>query len=228
MCGRDCSCSISVFVAGDGQRCRSGCKRAARHSGFAQFTCAGKASSGTAAHLSLLMMLAPPYRCGYLSSLPPREYLPVFWSSNQLAELAGTDIANKAAQDRWAGARPVTHGQQTCRAATYHPRYTGSSCCISYVNAFTFFHVFLVQHALPACFSPPSSHMSYTSCATHTPPTLSVVCPQYSPTPRTVRPGLPWRPTSSSTWPPWPPSTPGGWDRWWSTAGAWRDSCELW
>eukprot|EP00198_Chlamydomonas_reinhardtii_P003225 XP_001692561.1 predicted protein [Chlamydomonas reinhardtii] len=37
---------------------------------------------------------------GYLRSLPAREYLPVFWSARQLQQLAGTDLADKAEEDR--------------------------------------------------------------------------------------------------------------------------------
>ncbi|GLC60363.1 hypothetical protein PLESTB_001604200 [Pleodorina starrii] len=37
---------------------------------------------------------------GYLSSLPPREYLPVYWSEEQLQQLEGTDIADRARTDR--------------------------------------------------------------------------------------------------------------------------------
>ncbi|GIL53583.1 hypothetical protein Vafri_9192 [Volvox africanus] len=37
---------------------------------------------------------------GYLSSLPPLEYLPVFWSEEELQRLEGTDVADRAKADR--------------------------------------------------------------------------------------------------------------------------------
>ncbi|GIL84921.1 hypothetical protein Vretifemale_13467, partial [Volvox reticuliferus] len=37
---------------------------------------------------------------GYLSSLPPLEYLPVFWSEEELQRLEGTDVGGRAKADR--------------------------------------------------------------------------------------------------------------------------------
>ena len=36
------------------------------------------------------------YRCGYLSELPSREYLPMFWTANELELLQGTIVAQNA------------------------------------------------------------------------------------------------------------------------------------
>jgi SET domain-containing protein 6 len=37
---------------------------------------------------------------GYLSSLPPREYVPLFWSDDELALLEGTELEGRAVEDR--------------------------------------------------------------------------------------------------------------------------------
>ncbi|KAG1672800.1 hypothetical protein FOA52_002788 [Chlamydomonas sp. UWO 241] len=37
---------------------------------------------------------------GYLSSLPPREYVPLFWSDEELALLEGTELEGRALEDR--------------------------------------------------------------------------------------------------------------------------------
>ena len=46
--------------------------------------------------------LLRPCRHGYLRALPPREYLPLFWSDDQLALLAGTELEAKVQADRYA------------------------------------------------------------------------------------------------------------------------------
>ena len=43
-----------------------------------------------------------PCRHGYLRALPPREYLPLFWSEEQLALLQGTELEAKVQADRYA------------------------------------------------------------------------------------------------------------------------------
>lgn len=50
---------------------------------------------------------APPPACrhGYFAALPPREYLPLFWSDAQLRLLAGTELEGSAESDRSACAR---------------------------------------------------------------------------------------------------------------------------
>lgn len=40
-------------------------------------------------------------RHGYLSSLPHREYVPMFWAQEEVDILQGTDAAVKPEQDRW-------------------------------------------------------------------------------------------------------------------------------
>ena len=40
-------------------------------------------------------------RHGYLQSLPPREYLPLFWQESELALLQGTELVGKANEDRY-------------------------------------------------------------------------------------------------------------------------------
>ena len=39
-------------------------------------------------------------RHGYLKSLPQREYIPLFWTPEELEMLQGTDAASKAVADR--------------------------------------------------------------------------------------------------------------------------------
>lgn len=43
------------------------------------------------------------YRHGYFESLPAREYLPIFWSDEELELLEGTELESKAEADRQAG-----------------------------------------------------------------------------------------------------------------------------
>jgi hypothetical protein len=38
-------------------------------------------------------------RHGYIQSLPAREYIPIFWSRQELALLQGTDLEGRAEAD---------------------------------------------------------------------------------------------------------------------------------
>lgn len=45
--------------------------------------------------------LAPPPRHGYFQSLPAREYLPIFWSPEELALLQGSELEGRPEEDLW-------------------------------------------------------------------------------------------------------------------------------
>ena len=61
----------------------------------------GSAALSAASPSCVLTML--PFQCmrhAYLQSLPRREYLPVFWTEEELMQLQGTEAAGKAEADR--------------------------------------------------------------------------------------------------------------------------------
>ena len=52
-------------------------------------------------------MVCSPCRHGYLNALPAREYLPVFWSEEELELLEGTEAEGQPHADRYGGVAAV-------------------------------------------------------------------------------------------------------------------------
>ena len=49
---------------------------------------------------------------GYFAALPPREYIPLFWSESELELLQGTELEERAAQDRRDGREEEEGGRE--------------------------------------------------------------------------------------------------------------------
>jgi hypothetical protein len=55
-------------------------------------------------------------RHGYLQSLPPREYIPIFWSREELRLLQGTELEGRAQDDLCAAAPARRAALRGCAA----------------------------------------------------------------------------------------------------------------